>query len=39
MYALSTLIFVSILVLLVLINVAQVRGENKRNKEMEKGEA
>ena len=32
MYALSTLIFVSILVLLILTNVAQARGENKKNK-------
>ena len=32
MYALSTLIFVVILLLLVLLNVAQVRGEKKMNK-------
>lgn len=32
MYALSTLIFVSILVLLILTNVAQARGENKKKK-------
>ncbi len=32
MYALSTLIFISILVLLILTNVAQVRGETKKNK-------
>lgn len=34
MYALSTLIFVSILVLLILTNVAQARGENKKNKKI-----
>ncbi|MEI6579044.1 MAG: ABC transporter permease [Eubacteriales bacterium] len=32
MYALSTLIFVSILILLILTNVAQARGEIKKNK-------
>ena len=32
MYALSTLIFVSILVLLILTNIAQARGETKKNK-------
>lgn len=34
MYALSTLIFVSILILLILTNVAQARGENKKNKKI-----
>ena len=37
MYALSTLIFVAILLLLILLNVSQIRGEkrmrNKLNKE------
>ena len=37
MYALSTLIFVVILVLLVLLNVAQVRGEKKMNNKLNKG--
>ena len=36
MYALSTLIFVVILVLLVLLNVAQVRGEKKMNNKLNK---
>lgn len=39
MYALSTLIFVSILVLLVLTNIAQARGETKKNRETLKGDA
>jgi spermidine/putrescine transport system permease protein len=38
MYALSTFIFVSILVLLILTNVAQARGEVKKNK-IAKGDA
>jgi len=38
MYALSTLIFFSILVLLVLINISQARGENKRARQYKKGE-
>ena len=37
MYALSTLIFVVILLLLVLLNVAQVRGEKKMNNKLNKG--
>ena len=37
MYALSTLIFVVILVLLVLLNMAQVRGEKKMNNKLNKG--
>lgn len=37
MYALSTLIFVVILVLLVLLNIAQVRGEKKMNNKLNKG--
>lgn len=37
MYALSTLIFVIILLLLVLLNVAQVRGEKKMNNKLNKG--
>ena len=37
MYALSTLIFVAILLLLVLLNVAQVRGEKKMNNKLNKG--
>ena len=37
MYALSTLIFVIILVLLVLLNMAQVRGEKKMNNKLNKG--
>ncbi len=36
MYALSTLIFVAILLLLVLLNVAQVRGEKKMNNKLNK---
>ena len=36
MYALSTLIFVVILLLLVLLNVAQVRGEKKMNNKLNK---
>ncbi len=39
MYALSTLIFVSILILLILTNVAQSRGENKKNKKYTIGDA
>lgn len=39
MYALSTLIFISILILLILTNVAQARGETKKNKKYEKGDA
>ncbi|MBQ7294978.1 MAG: ABC transporter permease [Clostridia bacterium] len=37
MYALSTLIFVAILLLLVLLNVSQVRGEKKMNNKLNKG--
>ena len=37
MYALSTLIFVVILLLLVLLNIAQVRGEKKMNNKLNKG--
>ncbi|MEE1322048.1 MAG: ABC transporter permease [Acutalibacteraceae bacterium] len=37
MYALSTLIFVAILLLLVLINVAQARGEKKMSNKLNKG--
>ncbi len=37
MYALSTLIFVAILLLLVLLNVAQVRGEKKMANKLDKG--
>ncbi len=36
MYALSTLIFVTILLLLVLLNIAQVRGEKKMNNKLNK---
>ena len=36
MYALSTLIFVVILVLLILLNVAQIRGEKKMNNKLNK---
>jgi len=39
MYALSTLIFVAILLLLVLINVAQARGEKKMSNKLNKGGA
>lgn len=37
MYALSTLIFVTILLLLILLNVSQVRGEKKMNNKLNKG--
>lgn len=37
MYALSTLIFVAILILLVLLNVSQVRGEKKMSNKLNKG--
>ena len=37
MYALSTLIFVAILFLLILLNVSQVRGENKMRNKLDKG--
>lgn len=37
MYALSTLIFVAILLLLVLLNVSQVRGEKKMANKLDKG--
>ena len=37
MYALSTLIFVAILLLLVLLNVSQVRGEKKLSNKLDKG--
>ena len=37
MYALSTLIFVAILLLLVLLNVSQVRGERKLSNKLDKG--
>lgn len=37
MYALSTLIFVAILLLLILLNVSQVRGEKKMNNKLNKG--
>lgn len=37
MYALSTLIFVAILLLLVLLNVSQVRGEKKMRNKLDKG--
>lgn len=37
MYALSTLIFVAILLLLVLLNVAQIRGEKKMANKLDKG--
>lgn len=37
MYALSTLIFVAILLLLVLLNVTQARGEKKMRNKLEKG--
>lgn len=37
MYALSTLIFVAILILLILLNVSQVRGEKKMNNKLNKG--
>lgn len=37
MYALSTLIFIAILVLLVLINVAQAKGEKKMSNKLSKG--
>jgi len=36
MYALSTLIFIAILVLLVLINVAQAKGDKKMNNKLNK---
>ena len=39
MYALSTLIFVAILLLLVLLNVSQVRGERKLRNKLNKGGA
>ena len=39
MYALSTLIFISILVLLILMNVAQARGEKTKNKFKNRGDA
>ncbi len=39
MYALSTLIFVAILILLVLINVAQARGDKKMSNKLNKGGA
>jgi len=39
MYALSTLIFVSILVLLILVNIAQSRGDAKKNSKSVKGDA
>ncbi len=38
MYALSTLIFVAILLLLVLINVAQARGDKKMSNKLNKGD-
>ena len=37
MYALSTLIFVAILFLLILLNISQVRGEKKMNNKLNKG--
>lgn len=37
MYALSTLIFVTILLLLILLNVSQVRGEKRMNNKLNKG--
>ena len=37
MYALSTIIFVVILLLLVLLNVSQVRGEKKMQNKFDKG--
>lgn len=37
MYALSTLIFVAILVLLILLNVSQARGEKKMSNKLDKG--
>lgn len=37
MYALSTLIFVAILLLLVLLNISQVRGEKKLSNKLDKG--
>ncbi len=37
MYALSTLIFIAILLLLVLLNVSQVRGEKKMSNKLNKG--
>ncbi len=37
MYALSTLIFVAILLLLILLNVSQVRGEKKMRNKLDKG--
>ena len=37
MYALSTLIFVIILVLLVVLNISQIRGEKKMNNKLNKG--
>lgn len=37
MYALSTLIFVAILILLILLNVSQVRGEKKMSNKLNKG--
>ena len=37
MYALSTIIFVAILLLLVLLNVSQIRGEKKMHNKLDKG--
>ena len=37
MYALSTIIFVAILLLLVLLNVSQIRGEKKMQNKLDKG--
>lgn len=37
MYALSTLIFVTILLLLILLNISQVRGEKRMNNKLNKG--
>ena len=37
MYALSTLIFVIILILLVVLNISQIRGEKKMNNKLNKG--
>lgn len=37
MYALSTLIFVTILLLLILLNVSQIRGEKRMNNKLNKG--
>ena len=39
MYALSTLIFVAILLLLILLNVSQVRGERKMRNKLNRGGA